>query len=100
MTAYNGRANAISMDTQEGLGHLDVNNPIRFWSDDETRHPSLYGIDDERLETGDLPRRSRVPYEITHIDFDQMTTIGMVPQLNPMAHHDKVSIEAAMIGGL
>ena len=30
MTAYNGRANAISMDTQEGLGHLDVNNPIQI----------------------------------------------------------------------
>lgn len=30
MTAYNGRANAISMDTQEGLGQLDVNNPVRI----------------------------------------------------------------------
>lgn len=30
MTAYNGRANAISMDTQEGLSQLDVNNPVRI----------------------------------------------------------------------
>ena len=30
MTAYNGRANAISMDTREGLSQLDSMNPIRI----------------------------------------------------------------------
>ncbi len=29
MTAYNGQANAISMDTQAGLAHLDSQNPVQ-----------------------------------------------------------------------
>jgi len=29
MTAYNGLANALSMDTQEGLSQLDAENPVR-----------------------------------------------------------------------